>query len=306
MTSATLCKFLKTFYEYKNESKLTFPLTDIVPDLIKKGVDVKKSIIIPLLLQEGCEKPKNRLCCFGQSETIHKIWADAWYFSYKLLPSIFMGKFRMIYETVHISNDHIISELKTVCPNFKKSPYKESKNSYFKNPQPTISYILNMKRDELSIALRLWTSTEGSIMIFKDPRVGLVYPKLKIGCTHPTLVRELQELGHKLNIHFTIIKNKKTWSGYDGLYSNSLKATKEFLKIGGFLNIKISHKSKYFLNLYKQDVFLSILEFIVRQRGHTEKRNLKIPEIANEIRQIVEKREFKSPQFYINFLGSLI
>ena len=65
INSYLLAIFLKTFYIYKKESLLNFPLSSETHKLIKSGADLRKSVIIPLLLSDGGEKPDLRLFISG-------------------------------------------------------------------------------------------------------------------------------------------------------------------------------------------------------------------------------------------------
>jgi len=47
---------------------------------IDSGINLNSSVIIPLLLSDGGEKPKKRLFFSGTSEVLHNIWADAFFY----------------------------------------------------------------------------------------------------------------------------------------------------------------------------------------------------------------------------------
>lgn len=106
----------------------------------------------------------------------------------------------------------------------------------------------------------------------------------------------------KNNINFSI-KKDKTWSGYGGLISNSIKSTINFLEIGRFIkNIKVAKsRSEYFGGFDKQNVLLGILEFIKRRKNNILLRNKNRTEINYIIREIILNKEYKSPNYYIKY-----
>ena len=70
--------------------------------------------------------------------------------------------------------------------------------------------------------------------------------------------------------------------------------------MGGFLKgIKISSKSKYYKGLEKQDVLLSILEFMDRQRRSKLLRKINVKQINEHIKKIALNNEFKDNRYYI-------
>ena len=299
--SYLLNKFLKTFYIYEKKILLEFPLSDEVKSWVSLGIDLKKSVIIPLLLSDGGEKSNNRLFFSGASNVLHNIWADALFYQYGLLPSSFLAKYKSIFVTTHNVSDKILSEIKEICPNFKTSPRNEFKIEYLANLQPSIKYLFNSNKLEQETAIRLWANTEGSIGIAMDRRSNLINPSLKIAIAHPSLIYELKKLCEINGIIFMIIKEEKNWSGLSALRSTSITSTINFLRIGGFIRgTKIKAQSKYFNGLDKQDVLLGILEFIIRQRKSGTYKSEDINKIYDYIRTIVINKEFKEEEYYLN------
>lgn len=299
--SYLLNKFLKTFYIYEKKLLLEFPLSNEVKNWVSLGIDLKKSVIIPLLLSDGGEKSNNRLFFSGASKVLHNIWADALFYQYGLLPSSFLLKYKSIFVTTHNVSSNRLSEIKEVCPNFKTSPRNETIEDYLNKPQPSIKYLFERPDIEQQIAIRLWANAEGSIGISLDKRNNLITPSFKIACAHPSLIRELQYLCKINDINLFLIREDKNWSGLSALRSNSIEATINFLKIGGFIRgTKISVKSKFFKNLDKQDVLLGILEFMIRQRKSRTYQSEDINKIYESIRTIVINKGFKEERYYIN------
>tara|TARA_Y100000034_G_C6908339_1_gene422263 strand:- start:4380 stop:5849 length:1470 start_codon:yes stop_codon:yes gene_type:complete len=297
--SYLLYHFLKTYYIYKKEPSIKYPLSKEVSKWIKKRIDIKKAILIPLLLSDGGEKPKNRLFISGASKRIHNIWSDAWFHEHKLYPSSFLLPHKSIFVTTHKVDENILSKLKNICPNFKTSPRNTTINKYMNSPQPSIKYIFNRPKLEQEIAIRLWANTEGSIGINLNKRGGLINPSLKIACAHPYLTKELRKLCKENKINLSIIKENKNWFKIGGLKSTSITSTINFLKIGGFIKgTKIKHNSKYFHDLDKQDVLLSILEFIITQRKENNKIT-NIDKAYKSIKNIVINKKYKNKEYYL-------
>ena len=191
--SYLLYEFLKTFYYYKKELLLKFPLTDEIPFWINQKVDITKAVIIPLLLTDGGEKPA---CVFisGESNIVHNIWSDACYYGLNKLPSSYKLPYKSIFVTSHRLSLDALEKIKKICPNFKTAPRNEPLENYQKLLQPTISYLHKISKLEQQIALRLWAITEGSISIHNSKSEKLITPNLRIACAHPNLTKELREI----------------------------------------------------------------------------------------------------------------
>lgn len=300
--SLLLNLFLKTFYEYSWNVHLQFPMSEEIRLWSNEEVNLTNAVIIPILLSDGGEKPNNRFFCSGESNIIHSIWTDAWYYSDNILPSSYKipVKDKTIYVTTHNLKDAVVSKLKTICPRFKTSPYRETKERYLEGEQPSIEYLLKATSLEQQIAIHIWAVTEGSISLHRDGRSGLVTPCFRIACAHPGLVNQLKILTKKQGINMHIRYEKRCWSGINGLSTSSIRSIINFLKMGGFLKgIKISSKSKYYKGLEKQDVLLSILEFMDRQRRSKLLRKINVKQINEHIKKIALNNEFKDNRYYI-------
>ncbi|MEK6820264.1 MAG: helix-turn-helix transcriptional regulator [Nanoarchaeota archaeon] len=300
--SYLLYHFLKTFYIYKKDLILKFPLSKEVPFWVSKNVNLSKAVIIPLLITDGGEKISS-VFCSGESNIIHDIWADACYYEFNKLPSSYKVPYKSIFITTHRFNQDILNSLKSNCPIFKTSPSKESAEEYLKLKQPTISYLLYRSRLEQQIAIRLWAITEGSISIHNSKREKLITPNLRIACAHPKLTNELKEIVKSIGINMSIKKGYNNWSGVGGLQTTSIKSIINFLKIGGFIRgVKVAKsKSKFFGGFDKQDVLLGILEFMKRQRENKSYRTSNIQKINKWIKNIIRNKEFKNELYYTNY-----
>lgn len=302
--SYLLNRFLKTFYNYKKEIHLNFPLTKEVQIWKSKKVDLKYAVIIPLLLTDGGEVPTG-VSFSGNNNIAHNILADAWFYYFNKVPSSFKLRNRNVNVTKYILSKEFMQEFKDVCPTFKKSPKNEILNNYLNSPQPTINYLFKRPILEQQIALRLWFITEGSVGISLDKKSKLINLALRIACANPTLTEDLKLLAKNNGISLSIKREEHYWSGIHGLQSTSISSAINFLKMGGFIRgVNISNKSNsFFTGFDKQDLLLGILEFMVRQRTNNKHRISDIKEINKQIYNIIKKKEFKNEAFYIKFFG---
>ncbi len=300
--SYLLYYFLKTFYIYKKENLLKFPLSKEVRDWEIKRVDLAKAVIIPMLLTDGGEKPGNRLCIAGASDIVHELMADAFFKKFNMLPSSYKVKVKhkTIFVTTFNMNKDNLSSLKEICPTFKTSPYNQNTNVYLNGLQPSIKFLFNASKIEQQTAIRIWAITEGSIGIRLDKKTKLIMPVLQIACAHPGLVIELKEICTQNGMNFYIIKEKKNWKGISGLKSGSLRTTISFFRIGGFIRgVNICSNSPFFEGLDKQDVLLGILEFVIKQRVNKEYRIENKNKVYKYIQTIVKNKKFKSEKYYL-------
>ena len=190
-----------------------------------------------------------------------------------------------------------------IAGNTKTSPaHGQTVEEYLQEPQPHLNYLVKAPKTVQKIALRIWASTEGC-MLLTHIQNKHVYPCLSIGCSHPVLAEQLQQIGQQLSINFTIQRVKKGWSGIASLRSSSIRGCIDFLKLGGFIKgIKISAQSKYHKDIDKDILTLGILEYII-QRKTTKKWPKKPPIVAHHrnINKIIKNREYKSENYYINY-----
>jgi hypothetical protein len=262
-------------------------------------------VILPLLLSDGGEKPKNRIYCSGESNTVHDIWSDAMYYCFKILPSSYKipVKNKTIFITTYKMSSDDMKRLKEICHTFKTSPYKQKKGDYLKDSQPSLDFLLNANPLEQKIAIRIWASVEGNTGIHLDKKSGLITPVFKIACANPLLIKQLKELLRINNINTTITSGK-TWSGIGSVKSLSVRSSINFLKTGGFIRgLKISRKSRYYHGIEKQDTLLSIFELMRRQRKNPGLRTNNTKIINEAVKEIALNKKFKSKEYYIKYFG---
>lgn len=300
--SYLLNRFLKTYYTYKKELILNFPLSKEVPQWIKEKINITRAVIIPLLITDGGEKP-NCVFCSGESNIVHDIWSDACYYELEKLPSSYKVPYKTIFVTSHRLSKEILMEIKKFCPSFKTSPVNESIENYKKLSQPSISYLFKSPKLEQQIALRLWAITEGSISIHNSKKERLITPNIRIACAHPILIIELKKIAELNGINSSIGKGYNTWSGISSLQTTSISSAINFLKIGGFIRgVNVSKlRSKFFGGFDKQDVLLGIFEFMKRQREEKKYRIEDIQKINKWVKDIIENKQFNNEEYYIKY-----
>jgi DNA-binding transcriptional regulator YiaG len=300
--------FIDTFYKYEKELKLSFPLSREVIEWQKSGVNILKASIIPFLITDGGEKPAC-VFCSGESDIVHKIWADSVYYYFNgQLPSSFQLPYKRIFVTSHRLPKNILSKIKRFSPSFKTSPVDESHAEYNKLPQPDLSYLFKCSSLEQQIAIRIFAITEGSISVRNSKKEKLITPALRIACAHPKLLDQLKKVVELNGINCTKTKGYTTWSNLSGIRTTSIKSIIAFLKIGGFIRgVGVSKlKSPHFGGFDKQDVLLGILEFMVRQRKDaTRYRITSIEKINKHIREIILNKQFKDEKYYINYFENV-
>ena len=301
--SSDLHAFLKTFFRYKKIYKIRIPLTNEVKKWKKANVDLVRAVIIPCLQTDGCiaQNPK-QLIFTGKSIYLHNIFVDAMNLCYCVFPiSYFQGTSNV--PQTRYSRKISINEIKNLAGNTKTRPTTgQSVEEYKTEPQPKLAYLLDSGKTEKKIALRLWITAEGSISIHRYKT--LIYPELELSCTHPDLIIPLKRIAKQFHINFTIVRSKRTWSGFAGLLSNSIKNVIAFLKIGGFFpSVKVSKHSKYHQGIDKDVYLLGILEFIKRQKLISRLRKFALDEVHREINRIIENEQYNTKDYYINYFS---
>jgi transcriptional regulator with XRE-family HTH domain len=301
--SSELHTFLKTFFRYKKIYKIRFPLTNEVKFWKKTNIDLIRAVIIPCLQTDGCiAQSSNQLIFTGKSKYLHNIFVDAMNLCYSVFPITYFLGTSSVPHTIY-SRTISINEINNLAGNTKTNPTNgQSVEEYKTEPQPKLNYLLDSGRTEKKIALRLWITTEGSISIHRFKK--LIYPELELSCTHPDLIFPLKRIAKQFNINFTIVRSKRTWSGFAGLLSNSIKNVIAFLKIGGFFpSVKVSYHSKYHQGIDKDVYLLGILEFIKRQKSILRLRKLTLDDVHIEINRIIENELYSTDDYYINYFS---
>ena len=301
-----LHNLLKTFFRYIKVPKIHFPLTAEVKGWYDNGIDLKRAIIIPCLQSDGHIQHEKQYYSevgfFGYNKTLHDYFVDAMYYEFNEMPSTY---FKYCYCTLYSrkSIKKITDDVMNLAGNAKTSPAKQQTvEEYLKEPQPHLDYLINASEIEQQIALRIWSSTEGSINVYRWDKY--VYPQLQIACAHPGLVEQLQLIARRLNINFCIKHAKRNWSEIGGLSMKALSSCIEFLKLGGFIkNVKISSHSPYHEGINKNILLLGILEYKKREQTNKELKNNSLQRIHFKINKIITNREYKSADYYINYFS---
>lgn len=172
-----------------------------------------------------------------------------------------------------------IKELLKLSPSYKTTPGpKFSKKEFLVSSQPTIKFILNSKSKKLKkLALRTYFDFDGSVIpsfkmkYKKDIRKGKIYPyyqiqfqcDINIAETNPNLVEEILSLCKMLNLKAIVVKDRRKWSGINGIRVTELNSVKKFIKFGGpITGVKISSKSKRFFGITKDAVCRGVIRIL--------------------------------------------
>jgi transcriptional regulator with XRE-family HTH domain len=300
-----LYNFLTTFFQYTKASKIHPPLTTEVKGWYKDSVDLKRAVIIPCLQSDGCMKQYRlyyKLGFYGNNKVLHDYFVDAMYYEYNELPSIYFTSCLRT-EYYRKSTIEIANAVMNLAGNVKTSPaHGQTAEEYLKEPQPHLNYLRTASVTEQQIALRIWASTEGSISVCR--KNGCVYPELKIGCSHPDLARQLQQIARRFNINFSIKRSKGYWAGLQALSTLALSSCINFLKLGNFIKgVKISSSSPYHEGIAKDVLLLGILEFKKRELENRRLKKLPIQQVHHKINKIVENRRYRSRDYYVNYFS---
>ena len=316
INSVDLHNFFAAFFDKISVPKIDPLLTNFVENI--KNVDLRKAIICPLLQTDGCgcfdKRKKLYFISFKNiSKELHNIFVDSIYLAYnEFLPSSYLLKDKLkddknseCYVTRYagIEFQTIYGDLINLCGNFKTSIYhSQNSEDYEKEDKPHLGYLLNAKKIEKIIALRIWASTEGAIIPMRRNKGGLIVPKLQISCANKELLFQLEKVATSVGLHFTI-RNEKG-KGYKCLYNMAISCALSFLRFGGFVEeVKISKSSKYYEGINKQDLVYATLEYMVRERKNSSLRKLSMKDVHRRIRKIVKNKEFKRLDYYIRFFS---
>ena len=308
--SKELNHYITTFFRFTKIPKIHPPLTTEVKGWFNDGIDLKRAIIIPCLQTDGSidnhNPNKSKALLFtGNNKILHNLFVDAIYLQYNSLPSSCFKRFNDHFVTCYTkrSINEIADELMNIAGSTKTSPAQgQSVDIYLKEPQPKLDYLINASEIEQKIALRIWASTEGSFSIYRD-RLR-IYPRLEIGCTHPVLAKQLQDIGKQHNMRLKIRKYKKTWSGVAYLHDRTLSGCINFLKLGGFIKgVKVSRNSPYYEGIDKNILTLGVFEYIRQERMNKKPQILPMYFHHNNVKRIIKNREYKSAGYYIDYFS---
>ena len=306
LNSTRLYDYLTTLFHYSKIPKINPPLTTDVKSWFDQGVDLKRAIIIPCLQSDGCSGKSQyyltRLSFVGNCKILHNFFVDSMHYAYKLFPSCYFAHKNYVPVTIYQQQrNDIKEEIIKLAGNTKTSlAHGQTIDEYLKEPQPHLNYLINSGKNEKSIAFRIWASTEGAISIIGS-KTGICI-SFKIGCAHPKLVRDLQQVVRQLQINLKIEKAKENWSGILGLSTYAMKNLIEFIRIGGFISdVRISSNSPYHEGIPKDILALGILEYFRQRKMNKWPKKLPISTHHDNINKIVRNKEFNSADYYINY-----
>jgi hypothetical protein len=265
------------------------------------GIDGIKDLLTVILITDGHSSYKHKIVSLTNSD--------------KILLGIFVDMLRELKLDPRQSYDrrndlpiifarsnkvkNILNEIRTITPVTKHQPArgKQTWEEFLREGQPTLSFLLSRPRELRQLAFRLAMSFEGCVVVDVTSK-RLTRPFLQFTCFHPNLIQEWKNIAESIGIYMSHKRNILTTA--------SLCSVIEFLDIGGFLEgVVNSKKSKYFTGIEKNKVLLGILEYCYMEREHIIPMIKSSKQINKAVRKIVEKKQLKDPEFYIQYFSDI-
>jgi len=309
-TNKVLNSFLSTFFEYEKEALIKTPLTALVSQWNRIGIDLLVPISVLFVTEGSFNHKKTGLVFINNSKMLHDILVDCIYFKFKQFPTSYFRERKRkpknsTFITSYTNDAHyeITDKIVNFVRNIKTAPHEDqSIKQYLMEPQPNLDFILNKNNGEQLTAFRLFMVTEGSIYI--TTHFGYVYPVFEIASAHPDIVKFLEKLSDRFNFNFKENKSKRTWSGLKGVRARGIAISLKILKNDLILdNIQLTSKSKYFEGFNKKDLLLAILELRRRQDANKKLLNNKSSILNKEIQKILKTKAYKDANFYIEYFS---
>lgn len=171
-----------------------------------------------------------------------------------------------------------ILKLLTLSPSYKTTANRvETKEDFLNSVQPSLKFILDSEDKIKKLALRVYFDFDGSISPSyklkrkRDLKNGKIYERyqiqfecdLQIAETNPTVVKELMMLCEQIGLNTILKKDKRKWSGIDGIRISGIKSILDFIELGGpITDVKISAKSKRLKGVKKKTVCKGIKKIL--------------------------------------------
>jgi hypothetical protein len=276
VNSVKLNHFLNTTFSFTIQSKLNFPLTRFVIPWIEAGVDLKR-IILLLLLTEGGGTQHRNLYFYNRNQLYHKLLVESVWHITEEYPTSFMipskyttktGETRTTPDTEYW-NKKIIQIMCELTPSLKCKPaVHQSKSAYLQEPQPDARYLLRGSKFEKEIMSLLIIGTEGYITPFNNQN-GFCSATIGFRCSHPVLLPQFIKIFRDINIHMTLIRDKKTFSGLGGAHNQSYDTGKKILELHlkhGDLMGSIHGNSRFHEGFKKSELLIACLDCYLQQK----------------------------------------
>ena len=249
----------------------------------------KKLIAIISLTDAACYFDKDgtaRWILMTSPEIIlHKFVFDLFKFGFNMeLPTFYKTR-NKIYKSTELDGKgycFVLNNLFKFSSSFKKFPSRstaQNKDSYLKEPQPSLDFIFNEPKWFKILCLRIAMSLEGSIitkfMVKRKRYKEKTYyqfqfePVLELACTHPNLVNSWKKLFEEINLNMKEKYDKRSWKGLIGLRTSNKNSILKFVELGGFLfDLKINKSPPTALisnNRFSKQVILNTIIEILKK-----------------------------------------
>ncbi|MBW2973078.1 hypothetical protein KY346_01660 [Candidatus Woesearchaeota archaeon] len=181
---------------------------------------------------------------------------------------------KIIVSTLHSAN--ALEELLTLSPTYKTTPGLQTKSEYLKNPQPTLSFLLDESVIIKQLALRILFDFGGSLCYTfklkskKDKKKNKTYQyyqvqfeaEFRIAETNPSVVSDMRRLCLSLGLSARIKQDKRNWSIFQGIEISKIKDVQKIAAMGPITNVKISDKGAVNKGFTKKFLCNKLLRFL--------------------------------------------
>ncbi len=300
VNSVKLNRFLKTKFLFKTQSKLEFPLTRYIIEWIKAGVDVKR-IVLLLLLTEGGGKKYRNIFFYNRNQLYHELLVDCIWQLTEELPTSYMIPSKYITKTGEIRNTpdteywhkKIVQLVFELSPSLKCKPaLLQTKTAYQSEAQPNGEYLLKGTKLEKELMALLIIGTEGYITPFNNQN-GFCSANIGFRCSHPTLLLQFIRIFRDINIHMTLIKDKKSFSKLGGAHNSSYDTGKKILELirrHGDLLGTIHGNSIFHEGVKKSKLLIASLDFYIKQKSGALNRSISRKQLHELLNQRIESQ----------------
>ncbi len=230
--------------------KLKFS-SQLLNNLIEDHVDLEALLATCLLTDGSLTRDGNsyRIGYYTKDQALRKFVKSLLFELSAFVPSEILTK-KSVY-AIRVSDYRLAQQLLRLSPSYKKTARNhQTIKSYLKERQPSLAFLKEADEKTMTWCIRLAFSAEGSISISQSNTI-----ELNFACYHPKLAKEWLEIFKNYGLEGHIGREKKSWSGIDGVRVYSLASLKNFVGLGGFLpGVVVSNKSKRYKGLEKNEV----------------------------------------------------
>jgi hypothetical protein len=191
----------------------------------------------------------------------------------------------------------IIQQVYALSPSLKCKPaVHQTKTAYLREPQPNGEYLLSGTKLEKELMALLIIGTEGYITPFNNQN-GFCSANIGFRCSHPTLLPQFINIFRDLNIHMTLIRDKKSFSRLGGAHNSSYDTGKKILELiqkHGDLLGTIHGNSPFHEGLKKSELLIASLNCYLQQRQNILDRHISRSKLHELLTHRIKSQSFLS------------